>query len=860
GLLNEVQWDFAPISRPELVNGNKLYTVPEDREVWYTNKDSKREHFYFTSSMPVVTNFRQSNGVGGTNETTYRYKEAIYNRKGRGFQGFRTIIVDSPTIINGAGEVSDKMRSVTDFHQIFPQSGQVEWIHTCLASDEDETCREAPISKTEMAATEKVTAESTDNSSADVYWVWPEFQIVTTFDLADRTEQLSVRANVRRLKHSDNYGNFSKVSLYINTGEGEIQTRILNEHTVDVDNWWIGKLENTMVRKRHWSSLNPVYDATLNPEKEITTTYTYNSARQPIKVVADSLHDESPTQVVETTYNDYGLPEVVKTYQQDKPGDFRTVSTKYSNDGETESEDGYFIYKVTDALSQSTITQTYPEHGQMKKVIDVNGFVTETSYDAFGRIEQVTPPVGQPAYSRFAACEGGCGNLTDSNIRYKVTTYQAGTPQSSVYKDQFNRVKATVTEGFDGYPIYSFIDYDRLGRTIFESIPSSNHLETRGTNYLAFDVLGRLLKRKVDQSDGQSMEVTYAYVKHRTDITAKDMTSLKVLSMSRTHNAQGQLIKTTDALNGVTQYAYDALDNPIVIQDANGNRITAKYNALGQKLEVNDPNMGVKTFAYTSHGEVYSETDANNDTYYYVYDALGRLTNRYLNGTASGNLEATFSYHGSSASCSGVPDKEIRNDLPSGESFNRTYQYDNYCRPSSAITNIDGDSFTSKVFYDGNYGRVKGKQYPSDLIVAYDFNSYGYQNRTKNAQTNAIYRTITSMDHWGNWTQASLGNSSNIEREFYAETGQMKSSILNRYSTQQQAVVYSGYDGFGNLKGQTMGTYEGGSYRLDTESYAYDDLHRLIRSALTLSGSPQPSVDYGYDKVGNFKYKTDFSM
>ena len=849
GLGTQNQWSYRPLGSDEFDISNGAFYDPDHEYISGDIAAGDQEYFHFSSSMMVVAEHRVSSGIGNAlNATQYRYKGAIYNNQGRGFQGFRTIIVDSPAQINSSGEVTEKMRSVTDFHQKFPKSGQIEWVHTCPVSDGDETCRQAPISKTEMQVVQKNTANE------KVYWVWPEIQKTWTFDLKERTRQLSLRATGDQLKHSDNYGNFSKSNLYIDTGESKLQTRILKKYTVDVDNWWVNKLENSTVRNRTTASVvNPVYDATLNPAKEIQTTYTYNAARLPIKAVSDSLHDDSPTQVVETSYNGNGLPASVKTYLEDKPNDSRTVSTTYSKDGESESEEGgYFVFKVTNALGQSTTTHTYPEHGQVKKVIDANKLETHTFYDAFGRIEQVTPPVGQPVYSRFAACDGGCGKLTDENIRYKVTTYQAGTPQSSVYKDQFNRVKAAVTEGFDGYPIYGFTQYDRLGRITFESIPSFNSVEARGTHYLSFDILGRLLKRKIDQPEGQSMEVTYVYAGHRTDITATDMTSMETLSMSRTYNAKGQLIKTTDALGGVTQYAYDALGNPIVMQDAKGNRITAKYNAFGQKLEVNDPNMGVKTFTYTSFGEVDTETDAKGDKTDYDYDSLGRLLKRKVNTT----LEASFEYDGG---CIGGLDKEIREDSGS-DNFSRAYAYDSKCRVNKVTTNIDGSSYQMATQYDANYGRVKALTYPTGLTVENIYNGAGYLSKSQNANSEYVYFETGNLDARGQITEAKKANGILTEKsEYFPETGQMKdiSTQASNGGDQRHKLFYE-YSGFGNLRLQTVENSRDGRNVTSTETYLYDKLHRLIKSTQSVDGTELLPIEYRYDAVGNITRKDDY--
>ncbi|TQV86824.1 RHS repeat domain-containing protein, partial [Aliikangiella coralliicola] len=590
------------------------------------------------------------------------------------------------------------------------------------------------------------------------------------------------------------------------------------------------------------------YDGTLDSVNEIKTGYTWTESRQPDVITTDVLQGDGQSMVVDTDYNTYGLPTSVKTYPKGDANNFREVKTTYSNDGENESADGYFVFKVTNALGQSSFSHTYPEHGQVKKVIDANSLTTETKYDAFGRVEQVTPPVGQPAYSRFALCDGGCDGLTDSNIKYKVTTYQAGSPQSTAYKDQFNRVKAVTTEGFDGNLIYAFTKFDKLGRKTFESIPSFDSTVNKGTHYLSFDVLGRLLKRKVDQADGKSMEVEYQYNRHRTIIDATDMTTMEKLTMKRTHSANGQLIQTTDALKKVTYYAYDAMGNPIVLKDANGNPIKATYNALGQKQNVNDPNMGIKTFTYSPFGDVLSETDAKSQTTAYTYDKLSRVLTRKVGNT----LEASFNYDDK---CVGGLDTETRHDSGS-DNFKRDYGYTSQCQVNQVKTHIAGTDYTLKTQYDNHYGRVKALTYPTGLTVKNLYNGLGYQTKTQNAGNDYVYFEAKQLDARGQLIEASKANGVLTEwSDFAPETGQMKSIYTHTSNGgNQRHKVYYTYSGFGNLMTQTV---ENNQNAVSSETYDYDPVHRLTESKRTMGGITD-TISYAYDAVGNITRKDDY--
>ena len=874
GLGRVARWDYAPISRRDLVNGAELYSVPDDRENWYINDDPAREHFYFSSSMPVVTNFYESNGINGENETTYRYKEAIYNRKGRGFQGFRTIIVDN----------ANDIRAITDFHQIFPKAGQIELATTCLTSS-DEFCSTNKINQTDITYFDVTTANS------DIYWVVPETSIATTYDVTSQNA-LSVKTTTINEADVDSlYGNILTSTQSIDTGSTFSQLLVTTVNTYDPaseSDWWIDKLNTTKVTSQTTTG-SALHDVNLDPTKEIETTYTWTANRQPEKVTIEPLQGGGKTTVVDTEYTTYGLPNSVSTYELNDVANARTVTTTYTKDGNGDggagSEEGYFVYQVTNDLGHTVTSLTYPEHGQVSSLTDANGLTSDTLYDAFGRIEQITPPVGtgQPAYSRFALCDAGCDaeitgivptELSSADvadiadlIRYKVTTTTAGAPETTLYKDKFNRVLVATTEGFDGNLILERTEYDHFGRKVFESIPylyaDRTSYQNIGTHWVAFDEQGRILEKRIDQPArldvAQSFTTTYSYSDHLTTIDAIGTTKA-LPTMYRIYNGIGQLMQTTDALGGVTQYAYDAQGSPIVLQDANGNPITARYNALAQKEYVIDPNMGRKDFEYTAFGEIDSEADANGDTYYYDYDDLGRLTYRYLNIVPSDSnrddSEASFSFDGT---CNGAIDEEVREDLSGSNNFSKAYIYDGFCRPSSVTTTIDSVSYTQTTEYDGFYGRVKGGQSVSGITLETQYNDYGYATKSLNATSGYVYQEVTAMDARLNLITANKANGILSEvREYTPETGQMESVHTDTSvgGTQRHRIDYE-YDDFGNIALQLVENIRSGSVIASSESYVYDDLHRLTTASQDIDGV-NTSISYAYDAVGNITSKGDF--
>ncbi|TQV86654.1 FG-GAP-like repeat-containing protein [Aliikangiella coralliicola] len=844
GMQLQSSWVYRPLSTGEFKAGTDNFYDPD-----FAATDTDPDYFNFTSSMYTVAQFNQSNGVGGTSSTKYRYNGAMYNNKGRGFQGFNSIIVDSPS----------DTRSVSEFHQKFPLSGQIEAIRTCLIADSKPECADGFLSKTTK------TYHQTNTANSSVHWIVPHVSTQTQYALNNRATELSTSTTTIEAAELDTYGNIKKTVSTVNNGFSTVKTTVVNDFDTSAAGWR-NKLNWTSVQTETMSG-SAIYDAALDPVKKVKTSYTWTSARLPDVVTVTPELGGGKTTEVDTDYNAYGLPTKVSTYESGST-DKRAVETKYSADGENLSTDGkgYFVYQVINDKDHVVTTKTYPTHGQVKSVTS-NSLTTTTEYDAFGRVEKITPPAdsGQPSYLRYATCNNGCDGLSDTNIRYKVTTYSAGAPESVEYKDQLNRVIYSKTEGFDGTAIFVKAQYDNLGRMTFESIPSGSASETLGTTYDSYDALGRLTKKSVSQPYNNKMEVIYAYSGHLTSISATDVINGVTNSMSRTYSGNGQLMQTSQydgEQDIITQYAYDSSGNPIVLQDGNGNPIKAEYNALGQKKYVNDPNMGTKTFAYTGFGEVYSELDANGDTYYYAYDDLGRLQYRYLNvvptPSNTSSAEASFSYD---SQCEGLPDGETRLNLPAGESFSKSYGYDAWCRPFETITNIDGTAYKVSTQYDGNYGRVKAVTYPTGLTVENVYNERGYLTQAKNAASGYVYHQIDKMDARGQLLEAKKANGVLTEGfEYWDETGQMKKvyTQTTNGASQRHRIEYS-YDGFGNLKNQTVENKRNGQTIISKEDYKYDALHRLKISSRDIGGVAETDITYDYDKVGNLKKKDDYA-
>ncbi|WP_444897336.1 polymorphic toxin-type HINT domain-containing protein [Microbulbifer sp. SSSA005] len=844
------EWTYRPLSSGDTrFHSNAKPFYERGAYLDLVAQATQNEHFEFASSMYVVAEHRRTNGVGEMNALQYRYKGAVYSSVGRGFQGFHTIIEE---------DLAAGIETQSDFHQIFPLAGKLykqrQWALGDRTSDSSSvkafkesnfTWQFWPKGGHGSPVVVDALTDSWNISANDPYFVGPKKQ-----STLHRTLKRSGNSRTHLYTQSQNttidrWGNVLVAeSRYeeANSSHIVVSTSDTDFAPADEANWWLNKPEQQTVTKKSIQNRKGVsIAANTDVQQSVVVDYlSWDSNTRKPKRVKTTPSSGKWTQV-DTVYNSYGHATKVTTSAEGEAKTRIVETTAFS-------PDHYFPKTIKNVLGHKVTTETSAKFGQPDSVTDANGLTTRYSYDAFGHPTGLTAPSAlglKAAPDRYTAqrwCDSSCDRAPGAV--FITIQQQAGAPEQVSYHDQLGRVIRTELQAFDSSDwIASNVTYNALGQTTFESVPHYASSGTSyGTRYLDYDTFGRALHKTVNQTNGQQLDVIYTHEQDSgftTDILVNGRT------MSRTYSGLQQLTETVDALSGTTRYAYDGAGNPIVLQDASGNRITAKYNALGQKEWVDDPNMGSKSFTYTGFGEVETEIDGNLDITSYTYDRLGRMDSRSVNGTE----EASWIYDTATYG-KGLPAQESRSDA----SYTRSYSYDALSRPYKVTTAIDGEDFVTQSHFDSNYGRLKGLSYPTGLTLQYNYNSTGYQFRTSNAASDYTYREITQMDAWGEWEFANVaaGNYT-IGREFHAETGQMAGTTFDSLVQNHQGIAYS-YDNFGNLSERVV-QIPSESLALNVENHYYDALNRLDYSTRT----DGPGIDYDYDAIGNLLKKDDFA-
>ncbi|WP_205701931.1 FG-GAP-like repeat-containing protein, partial [Pseudidiomarina mangrovi] len=533
GLGHTYQWHYSPLSRPLASRaGGAFYSVPGfgPDNARYVTDDLNREHFYFTSSMYVVSDTLESNGIGSLNATEYNYREAVYNSAGRGFQGFRQIIVDDKARGN---------RAVSTFHQIFPFAGKLESVRTCLVSDGN-LCTQ-PLAESSYIYDVKNTA------NASVKWVYPSLQTERLFDLNSRTTELNKKITTIAAADVDSFGNVKKVTMVTDNGFHEVQTTVIaafDSTYTSGSSWWPHKL-STQAKTTQTISRNTTVAANIlsgtDAARTTTTVYSYDSEgithRKPTQVTI-SASDTTKTHQVSHVLNSYGLPNSTTQVGSGSGSDLaRTTSFGYSSDG-------YFVTTVTNDKGHVSNRSTSVEHGQPLTEANANGTTVSFTYDPFGRMTSQSVPGGRTIETGLISCAYSCESSAAAYYRF---TQQEGSQLHKVFYDLLNRERMTAVTGFGGPTVYRWVDYNARGNRTFESVPSHSIGSTEGTTFVAFDALGRVTRKETDRAEGGWLTTDYIYSGHTTTVEANDGITL---FMSRTHGGDGTLIRTQDALNG----------------------------------------------------------------------------------------------------------------------------------------------------------------------------------------------------------------------------------------------------------------------------------------------------------------------
>jgi RHS repeat-associated protein len=262
--------------------------------------------------------------------------------------------------------------------------------------------------------------------------------------------------------------------------------------------------------------------------------------------------------------------------------------------------------------------------------------------------------------------------------------------------------------------------------------------------------------------------------------------------------------------------------------------------------------MGSWTYVYDVLRELTSQTDAKSQIINVSYDLLGRMTQR-VEPNGGGFVYNNWVYDAATTGigqlayeCNG----SVNCTSAANSIYYRIHTYDTTGRPSSATITLNAG--TARVYaltYDTLTGRVKTTTYPSALVIANVFNSYGYLSQLKDNGSGAVYWTINARDAELHATQQTAASNLVTNQAFDSNTGLFQTIQAGIGGGTGVANFSYAFDTIGNLTRRTD-TVEAYS-----EYFCYDPLNRLTTYAVGSVCTGSKTV--GYDAIGNITSKSD---
>jgi RHS repeat-associated protein len=551
--------------------------------------------------------------------------------------------------------------------------------------------------------------------------------------------------------------------------------------------------------------------------------------------------------------------------------------------------DGKLNY-VQDTNS-NRITLQYT-NGQLTKLLHTNGDSLTLTYNAQGRINQITDSAGQATTYTYNSTGENLLSVTgvDGTITY---SYDTGT----VAAKKHSLLSVTSDLGYQR----SF-EYDNQGRLTKES--SNGNTQTLTYSY---DSVGGVT---VTDSTGASETILLDDRGNRGQIRGVNNQNLlfnydadgNLLGVTLpngsqsgyTYDSKGNLTQQTNLLGQKTNFTYDATFNQLTgFTDPKGNGVSYSYDTKGNLNKITYSDGSTQQFTIDALGNITSSVNRRGSNISYTYNTSGLLTKKqYADGSSvnysydtRGNLTSVVDGTGTMAMQYDTANRLTKITYPNGRSLSYTYNAD-----GQRTKLVSSDDYTVNYTYD-TVGRLKSlTNATGQNIITYDYDSAGrliketngngtyttYEYDLQDQLTKLVnYKANNTVNSQYQYTYDNLGRRNamttldGVFKYGYDAIGQLTSVItptnrtitytydaagnrigvtdsgvttnyttnnLNQYSNVGNG-VYT-YDTDGNLISKTQGG--------QTSNYTYDAESRLVKVV-----TPSGTWEYQYDGLGN---------
>ena len=502
--------------------------------------------------------------------------------------------------------------------------------------------------------------------------------------------------------------------------------------------------------------------------------------------------------------------------------------------------------------------------GRISSVTDENGYVTNYTYDAMGRLASITWPTGDStawntttqAFQQIASSEYG---IPAGHWRQTVAT---GNGRRITYFDGLWR--PLVTREYDtgnqsGTQRFQRFTYDHAGRTTFASYPSTASSASTGT-WTEYDALGR--PTSVSQDSELSPAILVSTTQYLNGFQTRS-TNPKGHQTTTTYLAWDQPttehpLRITHPAGAYTHITRDVFGKPTRLRRSNSSSPTGgtvaldrnyAYNAHQELCRAVEPEIGATLMGYDGAGNLtWSASGLPAGTACHAtgnhstinprkatrsYDARNRLTAlAFANGI--GNQAWTYTPDGLPATIS-------THNTSGGGLVTNAYEYNRRrLLVGESVKRGSAAAWALGYGYNAN-GHLASQTYPSGLAVSYAPNALGQPTQAGSYATGVSWfpnGALKAFTYGNGMVHTATQNARGLPLRTTDCAATGTCSAANRRLDLQYA-----YDANGNVS-QITDHVTGGK---QTRGMSYDPLDRLVQTTSNMFGT----ASYGYDVLDN---------
>ncbi|WP_020518785.1 RHS repeat-associated core domain-containing protein [Catelliglobosispora koreensis] len=546
-------------------------------------------------------------------------------------------------------------------------------------------------------------------------------------------------------------------------------------------------------------------------------------------------------------------------------------------------------------LNHTTTTELEVAWGVPKKVTDPNGRLTETAYDALGRVTNVwLPNRKRPAASNYKYTymirQDKPTIVTSSKLNAKGTY----TVTKTLY-DGLLRARQVQAEAMGGGRLLTDTQYDSQGRIYKSTTPYFHNapLDTDENNTIwvpsdadkvgvtttSYDGAGRPVLEVFHAATEEKWRTSMVYAGDRVHVTPP----AGGIATTIISNARGQKIELRQYHGGQptgaydsTTYSYTKAGQPETVVGATGNTWRYGYDLGGQLTSSQDADKGAGYATYDEAGQVTSRTDALGNTLLFSYDNAGRRTEMKLATPNEPQLLSRWTYDTADYGA-GLPASSTH--YVNGAEYTTTIKgYNAFNQPIETTTSIPetpeapelAGTYTTGMGYkpDGSIASIALPQIgtlPAETIN-YQYGDHGQLISSSGGYDGKTFKYVTdsSYTRFGELQRMQFGEGDKRVWQTYLyedHTRLLKRSVLDaEVANPNQSDVKYQRDAAGNITSIADAPF---GAQADLQCFRYDYLRRLTDAwtpgtdcatapeSTPITGPAPYRQSFSYDAAGN---------